>query len=177
MTKLTALIQPGVSVETDPAKNRSADEAIGIIMGELPQDESDDADYGVPRALVNAAGKALANRYCFAICGEEGYLTALITPIRHFKLEGACSDQSGPIDDLLPPRTVNASESTWEFYDPAIKTPLDAAKALQQAGFFWNRDFQEFIDSSLTKDLSSLEQPAAKKAAPAPGRRPSSPRQ
>jgi hypothetical protein len=170
--------QPGVSIETDPAKNKAADKVIDIIMNGPWLDESDDVEWGVPKALVKEAGKALANRHCFAISGNEGYgMTALITPIKHFEKEGACSDQSGPVDDLLPPRVGNASESEWEFYDPAVKTALDAAKSLQEYGFFWNRDFQEFIDSSLTKELSVLEKSAAKPTAAPKKPRSSVPRQ
>lgn len=148
-------------IEADPVKNAAADQIIGIVMGDIERDNGDNTSYGVPQKLIDEAGKALANRYCFAIGTQDGSLNARITPIRFYKEEGRCGDQTGPINSLLP-KCGEIKGSTWEFYDPEIKTPLDAAKYLQQLGFFWNKGFQNSIDKSLTKELSVLE-PAKKK--------------
>jgi hypothetical protein len=143
------------SIETDPGKNAAADKALAIIMGDEPADDSDDADFGVPRALIAEAGMALANRHYFAICAEGGSLTAMITPIRYFEETGYCSDQTGPLGSLLP-HCGETMEATWEFYDTSVKTPVDAIKYLQKQGFVWNRDFQDFIDKSVTQELVNL---------------------
>jgi hypothetical protein len=152
------LNQPAVIVDADPARNEAADRVVDILTGEAPFDDSDEADWGVPKELIAKAGRALANRYCFAVeRNGDGELSVLITPIRHFEKEGACSDQSGPVDHLLPPKMGNLSESTWEFYAEWIRQPIDAARELQRHGFYWNRDFQDFIDPALTQELSVLE--------------------
>lgn len=150
-TKPVAKVVSGPVLETDATMNAAADEVIAYVMGDKTSDDEDDA-WGVPPALVEKAGKALANRHCFALSMEDGSLSAMITPIRYFEKEGACSDQTGPIDHLLP-KCAELMESTWEFYDPSIKTPADAAKYLQSLGFVWNRDFQDFIDKPLTQQV------------------------
>lgn len=154
-------------IDTDPARNAAADKAIAILMGEAEASDDKDAEYGVPQNLVNAAGKALANRYCFAISDEDDMISAMITPIRYFEKNGCCDDQTGPIGHLLP-KCGELMESTWEIYDSAVKTPVQAAKHLQQQGFVWNRDFQDFIDSKLTATL-------AKSIAPMPANEPAAP--
>ncbi|MEZ0223405.1 MAG: hypothetical protein ACAH83_02540, partial [Alphaproteobacteria bacterium] len=128
------------------------------IMGDEERADTEDegfdgAEWGVPKKLLDDSGKALANRHCFAICGEDGSLTAMITPIRHFEAEGACSDQSGPVGHLLP-KCAEAQESTWECYDKSVTTAVEYAQFLQKHGFQWSRDFQEFIDYSLTEKIS-----------------------
>ncbi|MBI1216561.1 MAG: hypothetical protein GC185_12185 [Alphaproteobacteria bacterium] len=150
----------GLYVETDPAKNAAADKALRIIMGdeEGADYDDDDASYGVPDALVKQAGKALANRYCFAVSEEDDMLSAMITPIRYFEEEGCCSDQTGPIYDLLP-KCAELMESTWEIFEEGVDTPVKAAQYLQSLGFRWNRDFQDFIDASQTKTLAAALAP------------------
>lgn len=145
--------------ETDPAQNAAADAVVAILMGDAPEAAADvDSEWGVPSTLIAKAGRALANRYCFAVeKDEDGKINVLVTPIAHFEAEGACSDQSGPIDHLLPPSHGSVSESTWEFYVRSLDTPLKVAVELQRYGFVWNRDFQDFIDASLTQELSYLE--------------------
>jgi hypothetical protein len=166
MTTQLPTNQPDVSIETDPAKNKAADKVADILLNG-PWDESDDSNYGVPQALVEEAGKAIANRYYFAINNNEGYgMSVCTTPIAFFEKDMGC-DQDGPISHLMPPRCVNASEAEWEFWNSPVETPMDAAKAFQKAGFFWNRDFQDWIDKSLTKELSVLEAKAEKPTAPA----------
>jgi hypothetical protein len=147
------------ALETDPAKNAAADKIIRIVMGDEERADDDDADYGVPQVLLDQAGKALANRYCFAISEEDGSLNAMITPIRYFEEEGCCSDQTGPISHLLP-KCGEAMESTWECYRDDVHTPLQFSAYLKGLGFVWNKDFQDFIDKKLTRELSAQE-PAA----------------
>ncbi len=123
--------------------HKVTDEVIENILKDgkspgMPQDQAD---------------KLLASLYCFALNNEDGYLTAMITPIRYFESHGCCSDQSGPIGQILD-KCGEAMESTWEFYDDAIKTPADAANYLMDKGIVWNKDFQDFIDSTLTKELT-----------------------
>jgi hypothetical protein len=153
-----------------PIANEAADKAIAIIMNDEQRAETEDEDFegsewGVPKKLLDDAGKALANRHCFAICGEDDSLTAMITPIRYYKEEGCCSDQSGPVGHLLP-KCAEAMESTWECYEKGVKTPADFAKYLQAQGFQWSRDFQDYIDGNLTKTLS--KQIAAMEDEPSP---------
>ena len=139
--------------------NEAADKAIAIIMNDTPREDTEDEDFedsewGVPKETLDTAGKALANRYCFAINGndDEG-MTANITPIRFYQEEGHCSDQTGPVSHLLPD-CGGVAESTWECSDPKVKTPVDFAQHLQKMGFQWSRDFQDYIDASHTEDLS-----------------------
>lgn len=151
----------GTFIETDPAKNAAADKVIATIMG-------DNQDFDAQDALVAEAGKALANRYCFAICTQEEMITAATTPIRYFEEDGHCSDQTGPIYHLLP-KCSELMESSWEFNDSNIKTVVDAAKYLQQLGFVWSKSFQDFMDKSVTKELEAalegVAEPAAEKTA------------
>lgn len=154
-------------IETDPAKNLAADEVIRRIMGDITEDESEDLDWGVPKKLLDDAGKALANRHLFALSAEGGdEVYAMITPIRFYQEEGHLSDQSGPISHLLP-RAGEAMESTWEIYEKGVKTPVQTAQYLQSLGFEWSRDFQDFIDSSLTKEIGKAVEALEDKAAPA----------
>lgn len=153
----------GPSIETDPAANDAANEAIAIIMGDVPGAEDDDADWGVPQALLDKAGKALANRYVFAVSNEDGEISVMTSPLRHFVEEGCCSDQTGPISHLIP-KGGELMESTWEIYDGSVKTAADAAQYMQNCGFFWNKDFQNFIDSSLTEEIATALKPAEKPA-------------
>jgi len=160
-------------IDTDPARNAAADKVIAILTGDAEASDDDDSNYGVPQNLVDAAGKALANRYCFAISDEDDTVSAMITPIRYFEKNGCCDDQTGPIDHLLP-KCGELMESTWEIYDSAVKTPVQAAKYLQQQGFVWSRDFQDFIDSKLTATLakSIAAMPANDAAAPDAAKQP-----
>jgi hypothetical protein len=139
--------------------NEAADKAISMIMNDAPREDTEDEDFegsewGVPKDTLETAGKALANRHCFAINGnDDDGLTAMITPIRFFQEERHCSDQSGPVGHLLP-NCAAATDSTWECSAPGVKTPLDFAQYLQKQGFQWSRDFQDYIDASHTEDLS-----------------------
>lgn len=151
----------GPYIETDPAANAAANEALAIIMGDLPYSEADDADWGVPQALIDKAGKALANRYIFAVSNEDGEISVMTSPLRHFIEEGCCSDQTGPISHLIP-KGGELMESTWEIYDANVKTAADAAKYMQDCGFFWNKDFQNFIDPALTEEIAAALKPAEK---------------
>ena len=154
-----------------PIANEAADKAIAIIMNDEPRAETEDEDFdgsewGVPKKLLDDAGKALANRHCFAISGEdEDCLSAMITPIRFFQEEGHCSDQSGPVGHLLP-KCAEEMESTWGCYEKSVKTHADYAQYLQKQGFQWSRDFQNYIDASLTEEIS--KKVAAMEDAPSP---------
>ena len=127
-------------------------------MGDLPRSEDDDAEWGVPKALLDKAGKALANRYCFAVEDMEGDIAVMITPTRYFVENGCCDDQTGPIDHLLP-RAATMMESCWELYEDGIDTAADAALHLQKLGFFWNKGFQDFIDASQTQSIAKALAP------------------
>lgn len=169
-----AAAQKGVALETDPIRNAIAEKAIRMTLNEEESADSDryDVDFGVPEAMVRTAGKALANRFCFALAiddPESGALSALITPIRFFKEKGHCNDQDGPVRDLLPDGFHNAMEATW--HAPDDLSPLEVARELQKAGFVYNRDFQKYIDKCqdvpVLPLLTELDAPAAPKAAPA----------
>jgi len=153
----------GFALETDPAANAAADQVIDILMGDLPSSEADDAEWGVPKALLDTAGKALANRYIFAVLDEDGEISVMTTPLRYFEKEGCCDDQSGPIADLIP-KGGELMESTWEIYDDSVKTAADAAKYMQEQGFVWNKDFQNFIDPAPVAEIEQALKPAAKPA-------------
>lgn len=123
---------------------------IAAIMSddELGDSEKYEDSWGVPPALLKKAGKALAAEYIFAVCvtdddAEEVF--AMITPARYFEKYGHCSDQSGPIDDLLP-RCATTMESTWECYSDQVKTAGDFAVYLRDLGFVWNKDFQKRME-------------------------------
>ena len=145
----------GPALETDPAQNAVADKIIDILVGDA-ESPDEDAYYGIPDDMLKAAGKALANRYCFAVCVEEEEYAdeplVMVTPIRYFEENGCCDDQSGPISDLLP-RCAEAMESTWEIYHDSVNSPETAAAYLQSLGFVWNKDFQEFIDNKWTDKI------------------------
>lgn len=151
--------------ETDAAKNAAADRIVELLLmdeyGPAEADDLDESGYGVKQELVDAAGRALANRYCFAIMDMDDELTAMITPVAFYEQRGYCDDRTGPIHDLLP-GCADVMESTWEFCDPKVKTPVDAAKYLQELGFVWDRDFQNFVDASQTAALEKHVAPRVK---------------
>ncbi|MBL1147713.1 MAG: hypothetical protein HND56_12730 [Pseudomonadota bacterium] len=153
----------GPYIETDPAANDAANQAISIIMGDLPYSEDDDAEWGVPKAVLEKAGKALANRYIFAVEDMDGEIAVMTSPLRYFVENGCCSDQTGPISDLIP-KGGELMESSWEIYEKGVDTAVDAAKYMQKQGFFWNKDFQNFIDASQTADIAKALAPAEKPA-------------
>jgi hypothetical protein len=145
------------AVDKTAEAEAAADKIIRIQMGEEEGSEDRDAVYGVKESLVKQAGKALAARYCFAMCGdadEEDGMYAMITPIRYFEARGCCSDQTGPIGDLLPD-FADVMESTWECCDESVTSIEEAAKRLQSYGFVWNRDFQDFICKDYTARLET----------------------
>lgn len=170
-----AAAQKGVALEADPIRNAIAETAIRMTLHDEDGVDNDryDVDFGVPEAMVKAAGKALANRFCFALAvddPESGHMTAMITPIKYFKEEGCCNDQDGPVRGLLPPGFSNAMESTWDVPDD-VATAVEAARLLQSYGFVYNKDFQKYIDSGqdvkVLPFLKELDEPAVVKAAPA----------
>jgi hypothetical protein len=106
-----------------------------------------------------------ASDHCFAISRkyfeEYGVLSVLITTIKFFETYGFC-DLTPPIHRLLP-ECAEAAESEWELPEH-IKTASEAVKYLQDKGFVWNKKFQDFIESSLTKEIESfLSRPAIPK--------------
>ena len=141
-------------------QQKAADRIIDILVGDAPYSEEDDAEWGVPKALLDTAGQALAGRYIFAVEEMEGEISVLTTPLRYFEKNGCCDDQTGPIGHLIP-KGGELMESTWEIYDDSVKTAGDAAKYMQDQGFVWNRDFQNFIDSSVTAEIEQALKPAA----------------
>lgn len=133
------------------------------LWSDLPYSEDDDAEWGVPKAVLEKAGKALANRYIFAVEDMDGEIAVMTSPLRYFVENGCCSDQTGPISDLIP-KGGELMESSWEIYEKGVDTAVDAAKYMQKQGFFWNKDFQNFIDASQTADIAKALAPAEKPA-------------
>jgi len=154
----------GPYIETDAAANEAANQVISIIMGDLPRSEDDDAEWGVPKDVLETAGKALANRYIFAVADMDDEISVMTTPLRYFVEEGCCSDQTGPIHDLIP-KGGELMESCWEIYEKGVDTAVDAAKYMQAQGFLWNKGFQDFIDAAQTADIAKALAPQDKPAA------------
>jgi len=137
---------------SDRTQNAAADKIIRIIMGEEAESKGDNINWGVDQDLIDQAGLALANRYYFGVIEEDDELSVMTTPIKYFEQNGCCSDQTGPISHLLPV-CGELAESTWECYDDNVKTVVDAAKHMQQNGFLWSKDFQNFLDSAQTEKI------------------------
>jgi len=119
---------------------------------------------GMPEAQSD---RLLAGLHCFAIANEHGYMMAMITPISYYEQTGYCYDQSTAVGSILD-KCAEAMEAAYEFTDPAIKTPADAAKYLSGLGIQWRKDFQDFVDSSITKELEAWAQQSAAKGAAKP---------
>lgn len=173
LDQLSVPTQSGLSetlLETDPEKIKIAKAFIGseskdgLLDGILSGSELEAYDNcrEIPDRLIEEAGIAIANLHCFAISEMDEELMAWITPIAHFEKYECCSDETGPISDLLPD-FAEAMESCWECCDPALKTPEKIAQRLQQLGFCWHKGFQEFCDGisdeRLTVDLSKVLKP------------------
>ncbi|MEZ0226852.1 MAG: hypothetical protein ACAH83_20010 [Alphaproteobacteria bacterium] len=156
----------GAFLETDPEKNKAADQIIA-------------ADYeDVDRSLLKKAGRALANRYTFAVTDQmadefDVSFYAIITPTKYWKDEGCCYDQPSPIDHLLPNGEDANDCGTWIF-EKNYASAAALAKDLQNRGFTWDKDFQNFIDSKFTAGLSAAAAPqdAPKSLAAAPSHKP-----
>lgn len=154
-----------ISIDSDPDRNAAADEVISLLRRGREEIVPD---------LLKKAGKALANRFFFAIDAEglaagEG-LIVQVCPIYFFKREGYPQETACPIDHLLPGcvKAITEEEAYYKFTDPAMKTPLDAALYLQQLGFIWNRKLQDFVDETLTDELKVLHTSSAFNAPVAP---------
>ncbi|MEZ0226075.1 MAG: hypothetical protein ACAH83_16085 [Alphaproteobacteria bacterium] len=153
--------------DTDPERNRAADAVIArMLPGGSGYDfiPSDDP-------LVASAGKALANRFTFAIKKseedeEDGWgFYAIITPTAYWKKTGYCFDQESPLDKLLPEGEDVNGCGTWVIADKAAGSAAGLAKMLIARGFAWDLKFQDFIEPSLTKTvLSALQRQNAPKA-------------
>lgn len=166
MTNKLPTNQPSLSIETDPEKNKAADELTRLLLD--PTDaEMEEDNYDKLDELAAKAGKAFANRNSFAIGDKEGFFV-YITPTRYFKENNRLWDSfDGPLNDALPPKWGNSEEATWEFYGSST-TALASAKSLQEYGFVWSRELQNQIEPSLIKELSVLETTAEKPAVAAP---------
>jgi len=151
------------SVETDPVKNAAADKVIAIIEDYMIK-EPDGMYFDIPKKLLEDAGKALANRFYFAV-GDEG--SVAVTPIKYFEHKGCmCEDfEPWPINHLIP-NCITTQEPYRDIANAALRTPLDVAKYMQQLGFVWNRECQNEVAAELTKELEVLEQAIVKKHKP-----------
>jgi hypothetical protein len=147
---------PPAAFESDRAKNDAADKVVAYMTGETDEPE----DYREKDRLVDEAGRALANRYCFAVSQADGIIYCMMTPGRYFERTGACSDATGPLSHLMP----NCSEmcdATWEI--GGVNTPVEGAKYLHSLGFVWNSGFQDVIDDSYTQPVAHALTAAYKK--------------
>lgn len=156
--------------DTDPERNRAADAVIarmlpgGNAYNFIPSDDP----------LVAKAGKALANRFTFAIKKSEeddedgnGFgFYAIITPTAYWKKTGYCFDQESPLDKLLPEGEDVNGCGTWVIDAKAAGSAAGLAKMLIARGFAWDQKFQDFIEPSLTKTVLSAYQPQKAPKAP-----------
>jgi hypothetical protein len=151
------------SIETDPAKNKLADEALASYnaMDEASED-------GTADAKAKKAGKAFANRICFAYCAMDKMMgPAWITSPAGSECH---SDIHIPLEHLLPAFAGEAMENTWDLTGDPL-SPLERALDLMSRGFIFDRDFQAFIDANELWLADAIEQGraaelAAKKPAP-----------
>lgn len=162
-------IGAGQSLTVEANQNFAKEEPAVEVTEDIIDDLMNDGfSPGMPQ---DQADKVLAGLHCFAICMAEGFPTAMITPIRYFEQTGYCDDQSGSIGGILT-GCYELMEATWGFEDiDTIKTPVDAANHLRKLGITWRKDFQDFIDSSVTKELevwaqSAPKAPAVRKSEP-----------
>lgn len=136
-------------IETSPEKNKAADKVIANLLD--PEFE------GSHDALVKKAGKALANRFTFAIIedegADEGSFCAMITPTAYWEKRGFCFDQPSPLWDLLPDGEDVNECGTWVFED--CNEPVALATMLIAHGFIWDKKFQNFANASLTETISA----------------------
>lgn len=115
-------------------------------------------------ALAHIAGKALANRFAFALDLDNYGPNEphwCITPICYWEQEGCLSDEWLPGMQYILPRGASEScESVYEMMSPHGILPQ--AQKFFEAGFVWRRDMQDFIDPSVFKFIQAVE--AAQKA-------------
>lgn len=155
---------PSPVLVTDAKQNAAADKVMAWFDG-----EEDEPDYKVKDQQVIDAGRALANRFYFAVSESDGMIYAMMTSAKYFEKTGAASESSGPLSHLMP-KAEEMSEASWQILD--VKTPAQAAVYLQQQGFVWNSKYQEIIDGDQThaveKALKNEAKAAAKPAITAP---------
>lgn len=149
------------ALEKDPAKNAAADK----IMAQLAEREDEE----VPERLLKAAGRALANRFIFAVSindPQEG-LYAVVAPVNAPDWDQHLEQY---IDHLMPSRNREVMEATFEFQDyPDVASVV---ADLQRRGFIWDREFQQNLDAhtgvSIMPQLAAFLPGSAAPAFPAP---------
>ena len=149
------------SKEAEPMKNIAADKVLGLLVYNSSGDE-------IPESLLKKSGKALANRFLFALISDEAAEGGFF--VRFAPMNDRSYDQhlTHIIEHLLPPMadpemTREIMEATFDFSD--YKDPVALAKELMRHGFVWEREFQEENDAGsripTMPRLKTLENTAA----------------
>ena len=83
---------PSPVLITDAAQNAAADKVMAWFDGASNEPE----DYKVKDKQIADAGRALANRFYFAVSESEGMIYAMMTSAKYFERTGASSNPPAP---------------------------------------------------------------------------------
>ncbi len=153
-------------IETSPAKNAAADKVIAMMLDE-------DGGLSWREPLIEKAGKALANRFIFAVSkteeDSEVLFYARIVPMKYWEeRKDAYYEAPSPINHLLPGfddlAECGGPPEWWAITEDGPSSATEMAKKLTKLGFIWSEDLQNNIDAAFTKELKAW---AAKPAATA----------
>lgn len=135
-----ALVRAPV-IETDATQNDAADQVIRLL-----EDDYDELYDQAGKDLIAKAGKAMANRFCFAIGGGEDDavqdgLYVEFSPIginytQHLE---------HVISHLLPDNCGEDMELTFNFSN--YTDPVRLVSDLMKHGFVWDREYQRTMDA------------------------------
>lgn len=134
-----------LTLETDAARNKAADEIIDQLVNGDIEDE-------IPAALLQKAGTALANRFVFGIGVDEVmseeedrvYYYGFFSPITE---EPYDQHLSTVIEHLLPPGCDESMECTFTF-EGEYADPAALVKELTRRGFIFDADLQKNLDDN-----------------------------
>jgi hypothetical protein len=156
-------------IETSPSKNAAADAVIQMMF-------DDELSWREP--LIEKAGKALANRFVFAVSktddtGEELFY-ARIVPVKYWQEQkDYYYEGQSPIRHLLPEAEDLAEcggpPEMWIFPEGGPSSATAMAEKLAKFGFIWSEGLQDNVDAGYAKELKMwATKSAAKKGAQTP---------
>lgn len=157
------------AIETDPAKNAAADKIIKKLMTSGSDEEEE-----ISQNLLKKAGKAIANRFTFAIGGTPGG-EMMDGMFAEFSPPGDYDAHLEHVIGHLMPKDCGgeALELTFDFSE--YKDPVKLVSDLQKCGFVWDRGYQAQMDMNAdVQHLPALEkafgvaQPASQPCQPKP---------